>query len=90
MTSIRRAEKAVGVGRIVMKAIAMAMAMMDTDTEMTDIVMATMAGMTADASRAKAIGSKSIIHALTKTARSLNRRMTAAPRRPSRSAAAMS
>ena len=49
MTIIRRAEKTVGVGRIVMKAIAMAMAMMDTDTEMTDIVMATMAGMTADA-----------------------------------------
>jgi len=90
MTIIRRAEKTVGVGRIVMKAIAMAMAMMDTDTEMTDIVMATMAGMTADASRAKAIGSKSIIHALTKTARSLNRRMTAGLLRPFDSVVAMS
>ena len=88
MIIIHRAGKMVGVGRIVMKAAAMAM--MDEDTEMTDIAMATMAGMTADASPAKAIGSKSIIRVLMKTARSLNRHMTAVQLRPFNSAAAMS
>ena len=88
MIIIRRAGKMVGVGRIVMKAAAMAMT--DADTEMTDIAMATMAGMMADASHAKAIGSKSIIRVLMKMARSLNRRMTAVPLRPFSSVAAMS
>lgn len=89
MIIIRRAEKTVGVvGRIVMKAAATSM--MAAVMLMTTVDTAMMAEMMANASPAKAIGSKSITRALTKMARNLNQRMTAGLLRPFDSVVAMS
>ncbi len=73
-----------------MAMMAAAMAMMAAAMAMTVVAMVTMVGMSANASPAKAIGSKSITRALTKMARNLNQRMTAGLLRPFDSVVAMS